>query len=478
MALTYLKTSDVQKKIDRIKQMGGNARFKLVGGSQLHGQYWNLYIDRINPKTNRPQKNFKILSYVGLNEVSSELDKLIATARDPSLQSHRWYKTTNRLLLKNRKKKVIRRKRRSKAERRVMKIKRGLLKRAKKLRLGVKRTGAYVYGTLRKIVGNPASPRSLAKLMALEKDGTTRYSSAYLMSAKNAFDRGQGAELHRLILTRMRKERGRDVDMRRLAENPIRSSFDKPTFGPFNTETRRVDTTTMAGMREAERLHRAGWYQGPVTLFSTTYYRQRALPKSSIARQIRGNPFRVAGYLRETPEEAGYRVIRSKGKELILEDKSNGKRELWMKSPNFAGAAIYYKGTTYEFASSAIQNNPMEYDVLSDKYIVTGSPYRDRMKALLTHIYAMRDAGKSQAAMKPFIKEYKNLKRIVTPLRSNPRTHGLSLKQMMKLYRMVSRGNPRAVKFAKSILGIPSSESLSQVKAVVYHHVLDLKGKR
>jgi hypothetical protein len=380
MAVTYLKTSDVQKKIDRIKQMGGNARFKLVGGSQLDGQYWDLYIDRINPKTNRPQKNFKILSYVGLNEVSSELDKLIATTRDPSLQSHRWYKTTNRLLLKNRKKKtrkkVIRRKRRSKAERRVMKIKRGLLKRAKKLRLGVKRTGAYVYGTLRKIVGNP-----------------------------------------------------------------------------------------------------------------------------------------------------------------------------------------------------------MEYDVLSDKYIVTGSPYRDRMKALLTHIYAMRDAGKSQAAMKPFIKEYKNLKRIVTPLRSNPpfgkimrafekagfhyhaagtirdksgkkklydyykgdsltedqksiirkeiptaefmrgsseyapemrravvafpsgsirvqgmyahhlgnvvknpmmrshRTHGLSLKQMMKLYRMVSRGNPRAIKFAKSILGIPASESLSQVKAVVYHHILDLKGK-
>jgi hypothetical protein len=70
----------------------------------------------------------------------------------------------------------------------------------------------------------------------------------------------------------------------------MRSSFDKPTFGPFNTETRRVDTTTMAGMKEAERLQRAGWYQGPVTLFSTTYYRKRALPKSSIARQIRGNP--------------------------------------------------------------------------------------------------------------------------------------------------------------------------------------------
>ena len=57
------------------------------------------------------------------------------------------------------------------------------------------------------------------------------------------------------------------------------------------------------------------------------------------------------------------------------------------------------------------------------------------------------------------------------------RTHGLSLKQMMKLYRLVSSGNPKAVMYARRTLGIPMSESLSQVKAVVYHHVLDLKGK-
>jgi len=148
-----------------------------------------------------------------------------------------------------------------------------------------------------------------------------------------------------------------NVESDELMRNPMRSSFDKPTFGPFNTETRRVDTTTMAGMREAERLHRAGWYQGPVTLFSTTYYRKSALPKSSIARQIRRNP------------------------------------------------PMYAHG-------------------------------------MMSH-----------------------------------RTHGLSLKQMMKLYRLVSSGNPKAVMFARRTLGIPMSESLSQVKAVVYHHILDLKGK-
>jgi hypothetical protein len=71
-----------------------------------------------------------------------------------------------------------------------------------------------------------------------------------------------------------------------------------------------------------------------------------------VRRQLRGNPFRVGGYLRETPEEAGYRVVQLKGRELILQDKSNGRLELYVKSRNFAGAAIYYKGNTYEFVSS------------------------------------------------------------------------------------------------------------------------------
>ena len=72
----------------------------------------------------------------------------------------------------------------------------------------------------------------------------------------------------------------------------------------------------------------------------------------SEVRGLSANPFRVGGYLRETPEEAGYRVVQLKGKELILQDKSNGRLELYIKSPRFAGAAIYYKGNTYEFVSS------------------------------------------------------------------------------------------------------------------------------
>ena len=47
--------------------------------------------------------------------------------------------------------------RRNMSEKRLLKLKRQLRKRAKKLRLGRKRTGAYVYGTLRRVRGNPGA---------------------------------------------------------------------------------------------------------------------------------------------------------------------------------------------------------------------------------------------------------------------------------------------------------------------------------
>lgn len=79
---------------------------------------------------------------------------------------------------KARKKRIVRRKRRF-SEREVMRIKRKLKKSARKLRLGAKRTGAYVYGTLRRIVGNPGNPvkvviEEVARI-ALEDDETRSY---------------------------------------------------------------------------------------------------------------------------------------------------------------------------------------------------------------------------------------------------------------------------------------------------------------
>ena len=45
------------------------------------------------------------------------------------------------------------------SEKRLMAIKRDLRARAKKMRLGAERAGAYVFGTLRKIRGNPVTPQ-------------------------------------------------------------------------------------------------------------------------------------------------------------------------------------------------------------------------------------------------------------------------------------------------------------------------------
>ena len=85
---------------------------------------------------------------------------------------------------------------------------------------------------------------------------------------------------------------------------------------------------------------------------------------------VRKNPFRVGGHPRETPEEAGYRVVSLKGRTLILQDKADGKLEEWAKSNGFAGYAIRYKNNDYEFVTSNVRQNPTgstwtiwEYDV-------------------------------------------------------------------------------------------------------------------
>lgn len=74
----------------------------------------------------------------------AERRHLLARTRDP--ESAYYGMTLKSLLHKNRKRRI--------SEREIMRIKRKLKKSAKKLHLGAKRTGAYVYGTLGRIVGN------------------------------------------------------------------------------------------------------------------------------------------------------------------------------------------------------------------------------------------------------------------------------------------------------------------------------------
>jgi len=58
------------------------------------------------------------------------------------------------------------------------------------------------------------------------------------------------------------------------------------------------------------------------------------------------------------------------------------------------------------------------------------------------------------------------------------KTHGLNLQQMRRLYVMVSRGNKKAITYARNVLGIPFDETPSQVKAVVKHHLIDMGAGR
>jgi len=64
------------------------------------------------------------------------------------------------------------------SEKKLMKLKRSLKKRAKKLRLGKKRTGAYVFGTLRRVRKNPAKLSNAEKIILLalaKKEGWKNY---------------------------------------------------------------------------------------------------------------------------------------------------------------------------------------------------------------------------------------------------------------------------------------------------------------
>lgn len=43
----------------------------------------------------------------------------------------------------------------------------------------------------------------------------------------------------------------------------------------MKTEYRTVDTSTLKGLKQAERLHAAGWIMGRVGLFTVQFYRRK-----------------------------------------------------------------------------------------------------------------------------------------------------------------------------------------------------------
>jgi hypothetical protein len=189
--------------------------------------------------------------------------------------------------------------RRNMSEKRLLKLKRSLKKRAKKLRLGKKRTGAYVFGTLRRVRVNPSGLITPdAGVLRIKSTGyyDTNLGRNMLLRKGQTLDivghiyeeRGGKRFMYWAVRTPdgflgyVEKENATKISnkispnrRRGLRRNQMRSSFDKPVFGPGNVETRIVRTDTLTGIKEAERLVRDGWYQGRVGLFTTTYYRKR-----------------------------------------------------------------------------------------------------------------------------------------------------------------------------------------------------------
>jgi hypothetical protein len=373
----------------------------------------------------------------------------------------------NPMKKKTRKKKVVRRKRRSRksmAEKRVMQIKRGLMKSAKKLRLGAKRTGAYVYGTLRRIVGNPGKARFGYAKIGMELLGTglkiAKGERVYMTPATNI--PGGGFFVRPAYPTGLWKEGSEDNSIYiRPSEVKTDITYKKPVFGSksFERMIRGNPMRSFASLHPSDR----------VKLNRFSDYVNSFYGKGGVY----ARDFKNGGFDRKTIERAIMVYIDDvrKGKvEWGDGDSIDRERVRMILEPGYSMFIPEGKVT--------IRKNPGEqrYTVDADRRKNYSLAEARRIAEERTRRFGMRGINRSSS-----IFPYKKPVRANSPMYAHGmtahRTHGLSLKQMMKLYRLVSSGNPKAVMFARRTLGIPMSESLSQVKAVVYHHVMDLRGK-
>jgi hypothetical protein len=451
---------------------------------------------------------------------------------------------------KKTRKKVVRRKRRSMREKRVMQIKRGLMKRAKKLRLGAKRTGAYVYGTLRRIVGNPdhrtrialqtvrrpmegyflggpdleESVRfllrkgyTMAQLKKINPDVEDELSGkkSILPNSRRGL-RGNRSKIHPRIRETLEMYGFFDDDMGRKVTDRDALQFLKRLLKKVPKDRRNLDGVDSAITR---------YFEAKQKEFLRTH-RQSARDGSWV--RVRNNPAYTDrphyGFAKMDIKLLGTGLKIDKGEEVYMTPATNIPgggffarpailKGIWkqvsendsilIRPGEFDDYITYvkprgeYKPTPQVkpdwkygiYTGRGIARNPMS----RTRYMLiersTGKPVsdvrtwgreipRDRLGYSIRDILTLRKHGIDTGRFKTVrMDEIRKNPPMYAHRMMSHRTHGLSLKQMMKLYRMVSSGNPKAVMFARRTLGIPMSESLQQVKAVVYHHVLDLKGK-
>ena len=123
--------------------------------------------------------------------------------------------------------------RRNMSEKRLMKLKRSLRKRAKKLRLGKKRIGAYVFGTLRRIKANRRRSLRRNEEYARQIPRESRPMKGRGFSSK--FDTSAGsthADLARFVSS------GRDKYSRKIADNTVVRYYNDHSIGVILYDTR------------------------------------------------------------------------------------------------------------------------------------------------------------------------------------------------------------------------------------------------
>jgi len=346
-------------------------------------------------------------------------------------------------------KKVVRRKRRSMTEKRIMRLKRGLKKRAKKLRLGAKRTGAYVYGTLRRIVGNPGERYRVGG----------GYQTFTLEEAKKEADK-------------IFRKTGAIVSI--TEHRPAPQVKPDWKYGIYTGRgiARNRSLRRNEGLGYTSYIPESGFLVAKTTGYHDT-------PSGKFQLLKKGQVLRI---LFTTKERRGGGTT---GKEYFVAETTD--------HPYEGMKVLVEKGYAGKIYNSDPRKSSSRY---GNRLMGNRRLGKEEQKALNFarkypgwHGFNPRKptADVVRRLAKKGLIELSDVSNQFREIRKNPpmyahgmtahRTHGLSLKQMMKLYRLVSSGNPKAVMFARRTLGIPMSESLSQVKAVVYHHVMDLREK-
>lgn len=337
-------------------------------------------------------------------------------------------------------KKRIRRKL-SKREKRIMRVKRSLKKGAKKLRLSAKRTGAYVFGTLRKIFGNPY----------------TKY-GVMLTDVKLL---GTGLELkkgERVGYIRATNIPGGGVFVRPIKLHGIwkMASRDDSIYIRPGDMVESIRTTKMSGAplrdNSGARYRVGGGYQ--------TFTLEEAKKEAD-------RIFRQKGIIVSIEEHKAIPQVKPDWKYGIYTGRGIARNPIKVPQPYTIDGGKAYLSHTDGMWRVIWKGLPLNAD----------TPDRKRAEAVAKH-YKVKLAENLIWTENGWVFDIKKNPPMYAHHLTSRRTHGLNLRKMMKLYRLVRAGNRKAVMYARRVLGIPMSETLSQVAAVVYHHINDLKGKK